>query len=101
MMDKAIIDIAKILVANHFIINNESSFDIVKILNPLIKGWSEFGDNGPDVTIVADLNGIALKSETASGVVENTFPWSEVPNGSDLEAVLDFLIKILREYFYR
>ncbi|MCH2054686.1 hypothetical protein [Acinetobacter pittii] len=100
MKDKAITDIAKILVANHFIVNKETSFDIVKILNPLIKGWDEFGDNGPAVTIVTDLRGIALKSETASEVIEKTFPWCEVPNGSDLEAVLDFLKMILREYFY-
>lgn len=101
MMDKAITDIAKILVANHCIANKETSFDIVKILNPLIKGWDEFGDNGPVVTIVTDLNGIALKSETTSGEIEKTFSWNEVPNGSDLEAVLSFLQKILREYFYR
>lgn len=101
MKDKAITDIAKILVANHFIINKETSFDIVKILNPLIKGWDEFGDNGPAITVVTDLKGIAFKSEAASGVIENTFPWNEVPNGSDHEAVLAFLQKILHEYFYR
>lgn len=101
MRDRATTDIAKILVANHFIINKETTFDILKILSPLIKGWDEFGDNGPAVTIVTDLKGIALKSETASGVIEKTFPWNEVPHGSDLEAVLAFLQKILCEYFYR
>lgn len=101
MKDKAITDIAKILVANHFIINKETSFDIMKILNPLIKGWDEFGDNGPVVTIITDLNGIALKSETTLGEIEKNFSWNEVPNGSDLEAVLSFLQKILHEYFYR
>jgi len=101
MTDKAIIDIAKILVAHHFILNKEKSFDIEKILLPLIKGWSEFGDNGPTITVVSDLKGISFKSESLSSTVENFVTWSEVPNGSDLKAVLEFIESILREYFYK
>ncbi|ENU47275.1 hypothetical protein I6L25_09500 [Acinetobacter nosocomialis] len=100
MANKAIIDIAKILVANHYLINKEKLFDIEKILLPLMKGWLEFGDNGPVVTVVADYKGLTFKSETAARVVENSFSWQEVPTGTDLEAVLEFIEKILRDYFY-
>lgn len=100
MTDKAIKDIAKILVANHYIINREKTFDIQKILLPLIRGWGEFGDNGPTITVVVDYKGIAIKSESSFGVIKNSFTWSEVPNGSDLEAIQQFMEKILREYFY-
>lgn len=101
MADKAIIDIAKILVAHHFILNKEKSFDIEKILLPLIEGWSEFGDNGPTITVVSDLKGISFKSVSLNSTVENLVTWSEVPNGSDLKVVLEFIESILRQYFYK
>lgn len=102
MSKNATSDLAKVLV-NKFYTNTKDTSNlggsyIGDILLELVEADREFGGLGYPVEMSFDSNGMVITSDKLEK--SEKFTWDQVPKGENKKEVLEFVERILRDYFY-
>ncbi|MCH7395944.1 hypothetical protein MMP66_16960 [Acinetobacter dispersus] len=105
MINKAISDLAKVLVINFYSNiddpNNLGGSYITEILIPLREADIEFGGRGYTVDLILDSHGLIISAKINGEEKSESFTWNQIPKAVNRAEVLIFIERILKNYFYK
>ncbi|EXE62014.1 hypothetical protein J580_1019 [Acinetobacter sp. 1542444] len=102
MSKNALSDLAKVIVNNFYMktkdTSNLSGSYIGDILFEVVEADRDLGGLGYPVEMYFNNSGMTITLSTTKKT--ETFTWDQVPKGDNKKEVVEFIERILRDYFY-